>query len=350
MSHLNRSRIWVAAVTLGWMAFLYSPFSNGVPSAHAQAEQIKWKAVANHRIGAQWKKWLWLEQELPKRTNGRLSIEVFTLGEIGLGGPEMLRVMRAGLVDIAEMSAGYVSGDFPLIEGTDLPGLVKSPMHQKQLVDSWLKNVVSQREDVMGGKVLASFFWNSSFLFSKYPVDSLDDIKGHKVRVNSPANAQWIKALGGEPLNMPMQEVYSALQRGVVDSLVTGPDQVKGISMWEVAPNMTALALPGGVAYIVVSKRSWDKLPADIREVFEKLGPELNELGWELGFENDRTGIDLAKEKGMKVTIPEKAEWQPTFEKIATETVLPWWIGRVGAPGRAAFNEHLAPIAGIQAQ
>ncbi len=318
----------------------------GLAKAQSSNDTIRWRGVAGHRIGAQFKKWQWLQSELPKRTNGRLTLEVVTLQEIGLTGTEILRVLKGGLVDLAEMTNGYVAGDFPMIEAPELPGVSKSPDQQKKLTIAWTKGVVAPREDIMGGKVLASFYWNSSFLYTNYPVEKPEDVKGHKVRVFSPSQAQFISALGGEPLNMPMQQVYEALQRKVIDSLVTGPDQVKGLSMWEVAPNMSAFGTPGANGYVVASARSLSKLPPEIRKVVDEIAPELEELAWNLGGENDKDGVELARQKGMKLTIPAKKEWEPVFDKLAKDVIIPGWVKKVGEPGREAFNKNLGPILG----
>ena len=74
--------------------------------------------------------------------------------------------------------------------------------------------------------------------------------------------------------------------------------------------------------------------------------PEMKKVAWGGGFENNRVGVALAKEKGMTLTIPAKPEWAPTFEKLTSEVILPWWFDRVGAEGREAFKKHVAPITG----
>ncbi len=342
-------RKWLTAIAVTLLALFLSPLSGDrlslVPEASAQ-EKVKWRGVAAHRVGAHYNLWRWLEKRLPEITDGEVSLETLTYGEIGIGGTEMLRIMRAGLIDIADVTSSYVAGDFPLIEATDLAGVTTSPEQQQQVAEAWLQNIVAPREDIMGGKVLSNFYWNASFLYSKYPVNSLADIKGHKVRVYSPGLAQWVKALGGEPLNIVMNEVYSALQRGVIDSLITGPDQVKGLSMWEVAPHMTAIGTAGAVGYVVVSKRSWDKLSEKARKAILAAVPEMKEVAWGGGYENNRVGVALAKEKGMTLTIPAKPEWSPAFEKLTSDVILPWWFDRVGAEGRKAFKMHVAPITG----
>ena len=88
----------------------------------ASAAEIELKGVSNSRPQVQFKMWEWMQQELPKRTNGRVALTPTSLPELGLTGFELVRVLRAGLVDLADVLPTYVSGDVPLIEGVDLPG------------------------------------------------------------------------------------------------------------------------------------------------------------------------------------------------------------------------------------
>lgn len=319
----------------------------GVP-AFAQDKPVTWKAVIQHRNGASYKKWLWLQEQLPKRTNGRLSLEVTTIPELGLTGTEVLRVLKTGLIDVAEVLTGYVASDFPMIEATDLPGVASSYEQSRKLYDAWSSNVVAKREDVMGGKTLATFCWGQMYLFTKTPVATLADLKGKKIRNFAPAQARYLSALGAEPISMTTAEVFSALQRGVLDGTITGPDQVKGMSIYEVVKNISNINIAPLGSYIVASRRSWDKLPADLQKIVGDLGPELTALGWQLGEENNQEGLALAREKGMTVDPAARGDWLPTLSKISAEQIVPWWAGRAGTAGRDAFNQHLAAIAGFK--
>lgn len=319
-----------------------------ISTAIAQGRPVTWKAVIQHRNGASYKKWLWLQEELPKRTGGRLNLEVATIPELGLTGTEVLRVLKTGLIDAAEVLTGYVASDFPMIEATDLPGVASSYSQSRKLYDAWSNHVVAKREDVMGGKTLGTFCWGQMYLFTKSPMNSLADLKGKKIRSFAPAQARYLTALGAEPISMTTSEVYSALQRGVIDGTITGPDQVKGMSIYEVVRHVSNINISPLGSYIVASRRSWDKLPPDLQKALTDLGPELTDLGWRLGEENNQEGLALAREKGMTVEPVAKPEWQATLAKVSAEQIVPWWAGRAGAAGRDAFNQYLAPIAGFK--
>ena len=317
-------------------------------TALAQGKPMMWKSVIQHRNGASYKKWLWLQEELPKRTGGRLTLELATIPELGLTGTEVLRVLKTGLIDVAEVLTGYVASDFPMIEATDLPGVATSYSQSRQLYDAWAASVVAKREDVMGGKTLATFCWGQMYLYTKSPLNSLSDLKGKKIRNFAPAQARYLGALGAEPISMTTSEVYSALQRGVIDGTITGADQVKGMSIHEVVKHISNINIAPLGSYIVASRRSWDKLPVDVQKVLGEIGPELTDLGWKLGEDNNQEGLALAREKGMTVDPVAKAGWPSVLTKISSEQIVPWWVGRAGPAAREAFNQYLAPITGVK--
>jgi TRAP-type C4-dicarboxylate transport system substrate-binding protein len=322
----------------------------GLPgvSLAAGKPEVTWKAVLQHRNGAQYKKWLWLETELPKRTDGRLALELTTIPELGLTGSEMLRVMKSGLIDIAEVLSGYVASDFPAMEAPELPGLISSTEQSRRIYDAWTEKFVSQHEDRMGGSVVSTFSYGTMPVFTRFPLNSLEDFKGKKIRVFSPAQARYITALGGEPLSMPIADVYSALQRGIMDGLITGFEWVEGMKMWEIAGHVSDIHIAPMGCYIVASKKGWAKLSPDLQKAVTDIAPELTDMGWAMGQENVDTGLALAREHKMTIQLPSKPEWRPALKQISTDNIVPWWAERTGKVGKDAFNELIAPIVDIR--
>ncbi|QBR41973.1 twin-arginine translocation signal domain-containing protein [Kerstersia gyiorum] len=314
--------------------------------ALAKAKPITLKAVVQHRNGESYKKWAWLQEQVAQRSDGRLAIEITTIGELGLGGSEMLRVLKSGVIDMAEVLPGYVASDFPMIEACDLPGISTSFDQSRHMYDVWTSNVVARHESVLGGKVISSFCWSTMFMYTKFPLDALTDFKGRKIRVFAPAQARFLTALGAEPVSMTTADMYPALQRGIIDGAITGTEHVKASSLWEVTRYMTNINIPPMGSYIVLGARSWARLPADLQQIFIDIGPALTDLGWKLGRDNDVLGFEYAREKDMVLTLEAKPQWVPELTRISSQDIVPWWAGRAGPQARKNFNEFLAPIVG----
>jgi len=96
----------------------------------------------------------------------------------------------------------------------------------------------------------------------------------------------------------------------------------------------------------VVSRRSWDRLPADLKKALDDIAAPFTVRGWEAGQINDKTGIELAKAKGMTV-VDVKDEWRQQLTKTGKDVVAAKWAKRVGDKVTKEFNDILGPIAGF---
>jgi TRAP-type C4-dicarboxylate transport system substrate-binding protein len=318
--------------------------------APAGAAEFDLKGVSNSRPQVQFKMWEWMQQELPKRTNGRVALTPTSLPELGLTGFELVRVLRAGLVDLADVLPTYVSGDVPLIEGVDLPGFFSYEEFDKSRKAhvAWHK-VMKANEGKLGGVFLGSYGYAYQVLFSRKPVQSLADLKGMKVRVFGAAQTDFVRALGAEPVSLAVAEVYSALERGTVDAAITGTIAGYNLKWFEVTKHMVDLQMGPVMIGLVASKRAWDKLPPDVRKALEDVGTELTQKGWDLARSSTDEGVEGNKKRGM-TWVPFKPEWKPVIRDAVQKSVLPGWLKRTGAEGKAAYTEVLAPFTGIPAQ
>lgn len=332
----------LAAFAMG-VTLIMTALSFAAP-ADAQ-ETINWKAVTLHRNGPNYDKWLWFKEEAAKRTDGRLQVEIMTYPELGLTGADVLRVMASGLISLAEVSSGYVSADFPLIEGTDLPGLISDLDGARKAYDSWTEAVVAPNSDKVGGVPYSTFAWGPIYLMTRDAVESMSDIKGMKIRVFAPAQARYIEEFGAEPISMPISEVYSALQRGTIDGMITGLDQLKPMAAWEITPNITDIGIAPLGAYLVISQRAWDGLPDDVRAVLKDMQAEFTDVGWAGSARVVEEGFAIAKEHKMTVKVPAPEAIRAEFSTVAKEVMVPWWVERVGPEGEKLLNEVIVPIA-----
>jgi TRAP-type C4-dicarboxylate transport system substrate-binding protein len=144
--------------------------------------QAQWKAVATSRPTPQFGLWTWLADEIGKRTQGQLKVEVVSLPELGLTGFELVRVTRSGLVDLADIIPTYVAGDVPAIEAVDLPGLFPDFEASVKAHEGFLP-AFKKYEDKLGGVVLGTYIWPAQYIFSRKAARSPADLKGLKVRV-----------------------------------------------------------------------------------------------------------------------------------------------------------------------
>ena len=128
-----------------------------------------------------------------------MKFEFTSLPELGFGGAETIRLTKTGVVDIAEFYLGYVSGELPIVEMLEIPGLFadQEAMHKAFL--AWKPHLAKIIDEKVNGVLLATAFQTDQFLFSKKPIRKLEDFKDLKTRVHSVAIAQLLAGLGGSP-------------------------------------------------------------------------------------------------------------------------------------------------------
>src|SRR6185295_12499727 len=276
------------------------------PALEAAAADFTLKTVVTTRTAIQTEQlWTWAAEQIESRTKGRVKLEIVSVPELGLSGFELVRVMQAGLVDIGDVLPTYVAGDIPVIEGADLLGIFGDYDAAVKGHRAWETVLREKYSDRLGAVVLGSWPWAQQLLYSNRPVTSLADVKGMKIRVFSPAMAQFVRALGGEPVSLAYAEVYTALERKTVDGAITCSRCGWDTKWYEVTKHLVDLHMGTAVSTLfVVSKKTWERLPPDIRQVLEQVGNEFTERGWRLSKEWATDGIEKnTKQGGMQYVM-----------------------------------------------
>ena len=320
-------------------------------SASAQAP-IVWKCVANTRLSRQFTvKWKWIAEEMGKRTNGRMTFDVVSFPELGMTGTELIRVLNAGILDAGEVVTGYVSGEVPIVEGAQMVGVYSDIDTARKAYEAWLPAVVEPLANRIGGVPLSSFGFTTQYLWTKQPINDLSDLKGKKIRIFAKAQSDYLTALGASTVSIPLAELYSALERGVIDGCITGAEVAAGSKYQEVVGHVTDLLMGPGAGYTVVSQKAWRGLPPEVKKEFDALIPELKKISWELTAKDNKEHLDTVLGRGIKPVIPPKPDWLPQLKKIAQDVVVPEWVKRSGGAAAAkAFNDSIAPIVGFEAK
>ena len=175
---------------------------------------------------------------LEERTNGQLIMRSSSFPEIGIAGPDSLRLVEDGVLDMASILGVYIAGEVPALEIQFLFGLYTSREDQYNATTALAPDLEKIVVDATGGEVkLINFNWHSGddiFLFTNKPLDTVENIRGLKTRSFGTAIGDWINGMGGDAQFMAFTEVYTALERGVIDAGVTGGGAAHGQRWYEV--------------------------------------------------------------------------------------------------------------------
>jgi len=301
----------------------------------------------------------WFGEELPKRSGGRLVIKTGTWAENSLSGPEILRLTRSGQVDIGAAPLTTVSGDVPLLDGVDLAGMSPDIQKARRIAEAAVPTANKELERV-GVRILGVFPYPAQVIFCRQGFSSIADLKGRKIRTFGASLNDFVTALGMQPVSIGFPEVYSALERGVVDCAVTGSGSGNSGKWPEVTTHMTTLPLFWAVTAYYANLAWWNKLDPAVRGFLEANIKEIVDLQWKLGADGSADGIacNTGKADGCKIfnlvtknpmtAVAAGPADQAQISKIFADTVLPGWVKRCGARCGELYNEVIAPISGVK--
>jgi TRAP-type C4-dicarboxylate transport system substrate-binding protein len=125
-------------------------------------------------------------------------------------------------------------------------------------------------DDFKGAKLLGITSWPGVIIAGRKSLQKLEDLKGQKIAVGSRRRGEIVAALGGVPVSVPTDETYNALDKGVVDGVMTSHTATRQFKLHEVAKNWTNTPLSGSTAFLFMSKQRYDGLPAAARASIDK--------------------------------------------------------------------------------
>ena len=164
---------------LGILALLLLVVGLGQPvDAQAPKAEFKLKLMGINRTLDPWKLFQDWAQAVEKKTNGRVQFELTSLPELGLSGAETIRVIKTGVVDVAEIYGGYVAGELPMVEILELPGIFPDGPTARKATLAWKAHETKIIDQKANAVVLAMACYPDQAFFSKKPLRTPADFKG----------------------------------------------------------------------------------------------------------------------------------------------------------------------------
>jgi tripartite ATP-independent transporter DctP family solute receptor len=241
--------------------------------AHAQTNILIGNATANDTQAATNDKFAEL---ITKYSNGKLKASArhgSSLGSIA----QMLAAAQAGSVHGMIFPAGFLSATVPQISTFDMPFLLPGEPARITAFAAQSKGAAKMIElaEQKGIHILGFHGIGPQSLLTKFPVDSVDDLKGKKFRViPSPPRVGAYQDWGAVARPMEFSEVYTALQQGTIDGMDNPPDVIFKMKHYEVAKYFTITHHNAFVSNVIVSKVWFDGLPKDQQAAVERAAKE----------------------------------------------------------------------------
>ena len=318
----------------------------GASAQTVDGPRVHWKMGAWGKPRAASANYELLKKYVEEKTGGKFTI---TIGYESFGGPkELLDLLKVGSLEATNMCSSYHPEKTPAYTGLDLPFLPIADADVQQVVhEAYHQHPLIQKEFAGWNAMpwMSTLLPQYEFIGRGNPPRKLEDFKGMRVRAIG-GIGEAMKRLGAIPTSVDATEVYTALERGVVDAASFPSTYAHGsYKTYEVGKWFTENMSPGTQACpTLIGLDAWAKLP----DQYKKLVDEAKPLGYEAlkkaYAEADEKNLALFKRRGLTFVKYSDAELAE-FRKIGAEPVWEEWVTlreSQGIPGRDLLNTILS--------
>jgi len=294
---------------------------------------------------------------LPEASNGAITVNFSSLEDLGIQGPEVLRLLGLGMFDMSEGTLSYMAGEAPEFESLDLPGLTSDIDKQHAMTDALRPELARIMSEKFGVKLMSIAPIALQALYCNKPVQTLADLKGLKVRTFSRSMAELIEGLGAQSVNIPFAEVVPAMDRGFADCAVTGTSAGNTARWWEVSDHLVMLPMGWSMIFFGANEANWNKLTPETQAFLTEQFANMEASQWAQAGADVQDGINCNTAQGecqngikaeQPMTLVELSDEDKTLAgQIVTDNVLKSWAGRCGAECVANWNEKAGSLVGL---
>ena len=262
-----------------------------------------------------------LGEKLAQATNGRLTVQMYSAMQLG-GEKEAIEQAQLGAIQLARVSVGALGPVIPDLDVFNLPFLFRNTAHMQKVIDGPIGQELLDAVTNNPNAGLVGLCWMDAGARSLYdtrkPIRSIADLKGLKVRVmGNPMFVDMMNALGGNGVAMGYDQVFSALQTGVVDGAENNPPSFVFDNHYQVAKYFTLtehLIVP---EILVLSRKTWDALSSEDRALLRKFARDAQLEERTLWAAYEKAALDKATAAGIEIDrIADKAPFQAAVKPV----------------------------------
>jgi tripartite ATP-independent transporter DctP family solute receptor len=262
-----------------------------------------------------------LGKKLAQATNGRLSVQMFASMTLG-GEKEAIEQAQIGAIQFARVSVGALGPVIDDLNVVNLPFLFRNTAHMQKVIDGPIGQELLDKVTDNANAGLVGVCWMDagarSLYNTKKPIRTIADLKGMKFRViGNPMFVDMMNALGGNGVAMGYDQVFNALQTGVIDGAENNPPSFVFDNHYTVAKNYTLtehLIVP---EMLVLSKKTWTALSKDDQALMKKFGAEAQQEERVLWAAYEKQAMDKAIAGGVQIVeVADKKPFQDAVKPV----------------------------------
>ncbi len=255
-------------------------------------------------------------KEIETKTGGRVHFTFFPAGSALGDATKQFDQARAGVVDVSVGIPSIPRGHHPRTVLAELPFAVPNATVGTCAL---MKVKDELKPDYPDTHILYLTVTEPSAAHTTKKIETLDDLKGMRVRTPTPAITAMLNYIGATPVGMPPTQIYESVERGVIDGNIMPWGPVGAFKLYEVLHYHLDARINPVAMYIVMNQRRYDSFPPDIRKVIDDTSAAVFKNWGKLWHDTDQQAIEAAKARGNEIVPMSDAkrdDWQKRLQPV----------------------------------
>ena len=315
----------------------------GTTSALAASDTIVWRFPSLEPGPGYWApdSIVNFSKAVESRTNGRMKVNVYWGGELGINPPDFPVALQTGAIQAAHGSTAYYAKSIEGCAISAMPMVGIGSYDETLQLHKGLKEFINKDlEEKYRVKILWMVPWEFVQPLTNKKIENYTDLNGMKLRVSGVLTGELIKLSNGVPVSMPLSEVYTSLSKKVIDGAVCSIPILKNASLYEVIDYVYNFYYHSAASIYLVSLDALNSLPEDIRQIVLEEANRVESESIEAASIGMREGLELAKSKNLEIFNPTEKDIDKV--RIVVKPIWDEWYQQASPEGQKQFIDALS--------
>lgn len=350
---------WQRVVSMAQVAALFLAFAAPNSEAQQAAPAQRLRIVGGLASVSQYtlqEEPFW-SKDLARLSGGKYSASIVPFNQAGVPGPEMLNLMRLGVIPFGTALLTQVSNEYPELGTPDIAGLNPDMPTLRRVIAAFRPYLEKTLRERHGVEVLAVYVYPAQVIFCKQPVKQLSDLAGRRIRVSGSTQADFVRALKGIPVFTEFSELMANMSSENTECAITGAMSGNTLGLHKITSSLYTMPISWGIAVFGANTDAWNALPPDLKLLLKSELPKLESAVWAESERDTGNGIAcntgastcVKGTKGAMVEARPSADDERRRRDIFATSVLTRWVQRCGAVCAEVWNQTAGPVVGIKA-
>jgi TRAP-type C4-dicarboxylate transport system substrate-binding protein len=275
--------------------------------------------------------------DVEKATAGELSIRVHA-NSVLFKRPEVKRAVQTGQVQLGDVLMSVLGNEDPIYEVDSVPFLARDYSDAQKLWKA-SRPAVEARLAKHGLRLLYATPWPPQSIYSKTPINAMEDFKGMKFRTYNPATSRMAELMGAVPTVINAGEVPQAFSTGIITGMITSPMTGVDTQAWDFAKYYYDVRAFIPKNFVILNERTFKRLPEASQKAILEAAERAEKRGWEIAEVQTSQLVGTLGENGMQVSPQAPEPVEAGFQAIG-QTMAAEWLSKAGADGQAIIDAY----------